>query len=240
MTIETAFCGSEELDKLSANRFIAALHKSFPIQMTEKTFHLMFWATIYGVVNFLASELLQIGMIGASAGKSAFIIGLNVVFIQMMEILLPDYDNSFSWMLCGAISLSVIGLYFISGCFDLIYNSSEESCSDVITHYDIVVFLSMVCFGICILIADAGSSRTDCIDLMCLSFFITTTLCIGMAIYFDSEDWLEFPSMSTIFSFDSFIVAYTGVAEVSAVTLGECSFFLLFPNLAVRNSQSTY
>ena len=212
---------TEELDQLSMNKFITRLRLMLPMQVSEKTFQLIFWATVYGVCNFLASELLQMGMIGATAGKSAFIIGLNVVVIQVIEVALPEYNTSLSWVVCGAISMSVMGLYFLSGCFDLLFSSTGESCADVITHYDFLVFLSMIGFGVCILLADAGSSRTDCIDLMCLSFFISTVLCIAMANYQDGQSWLSVPLLSEIFSHNAFVTVYTGIAEVSAVTLGE-------------------
>jgi hypothetical protein len=209
------------------NQYIAKLRLLLPIQVSEKSFQLYFWATIYGIVNFMASELLQMGMIGATAGKSAFIIGLNVVFIQIIEVALPEYNTSLSKVICGAISLSVLGLYFLSGCFDLLYSSTGESCADVITKYDFLVFLSMLGFGVCILLADAGSSRTDCIDLMCLSFFIATVLCVCMAVFYDAEAWLGIPSLSVIFSSNCFIIIYTGIAEVSAVTLGNKQYALL-------------
>ena len=225
------------------NKFITRFRLMLPIEVSEKSFQLYFWATIYGVVNFMASELLQMGMIGATAGKSAFIIGLNVVFIQIIEVAIPEYNTFLSKIICGAISLSVLGLYFLSGCFDLLLSASGESCADVITYYDFLVFLSMLCFGVCILLADAGSSRTDCIDLMCLSFLVATTLCVSMAVYYDPENWLELPSLSLIFSTNSFIIIYTGIAEVSAVTLGNIavSFFCLpFSKDLLSNSNSMF
>jgi hypothetical protein len=113
-----------------------------------------------------------------------------------------------------------MGLYFLSGCLDLVLSSSEESCADVITYYDFLVFLSMLCFAICILLADAGSSRTDCIDLMCLSFLVTTCLCVSMVVIFVVESWELIQSVSAIFSSNTCVIIYTGIAEVSAVTLG--------------------
>jgi hypothetical protein len=211
----------EELDRLSVNQFITRLRLSLPFEVSEKKFQLYVWATIYGVVTFVAGELLQMGMVGTSAGKSAFIVGLNVVVIQVVEVVLPEYNTAISWVVCGTISLSVMGLYFLSGCFDLLFSTTGESCQDVVTYYDFLVFLSMFGFGICILLADAGSSRTDCIDLMCLSFFVATTLCVIMAMYQDPGTWLTFPSIADLFSYNSLIVIYTGIAEVSAVTLGK-------------------
>jgi hypothetical protein len=221
------------------NKLIAKLRLMMPMEVSEKTFQLYFWATIYGIFNFMASELLQMGMEGATAGKSAFIIGLNVVVIQVIEMALPDYNTGLSWVICVAISLSVIGLYFLSGCFDLLFASNGESCADVITYYDFLVFLSMIGFGICILLADAGSSRTDCIDLMCLSFFVATVLTVIMAMINDLETWLSFPTLSDAFSYNTIIVIYTGVAEVSAVTLGKYSFIFLRVYIFLHQMRTT-
>lgn len=204
------------------NKFIEKFRQILPFNVSEKKFHLYFWAINYGVLCFISSELLQLGMVGATAGKAAFIIGLNVVVIQMIEMALPDYNTSLTWVICLAISLSVMGMYFLSGCFDLYLSGSGESCSDVVTHYDFLVFLSMIGFGGCILLADAGSSRTDCIDLMCLSFLVATVLAVATALVYDAETWLSLPTLSSLFSFKTVIVIYTGISEVSAVTLGEC------------------
>ena len=212
------------------NQYLAKIRQSLPVDIPEKTFHLLFWSLCYGTMTFIASELLQIGMLGTSAGKSAFIIGLNVVFIQIVEIALPEYGTSFCWVIFCAISLSVVGLYFLSGCFDLLLDSTaEESCSDIISYYDLLVFLSMLGFGVCILLGDAGSSRADCIDLSCLSFFITTIFCVVLAAYRDPQTWLSSDAVSSIFSYNSIIATYTGVAEVSAVTLGTLGQMYLSP-----------
>ena len=140
----------------------------------------------------------QFGMYTVSAGKAAFIVGLNVVVTPFLEAILPNSPHPAlsTWF---SVFLCLLGTYFLSGC-DLNNFSIGE----------VYLLGSTLSISISILATDAGSKRVDCIDLTIAEFVVTLFLCIPVAIIWERDMW-DFPFTSIISGWK--LIVFVGVAE---------------------------
>lgn len=58
---------------------------------------LLYWGFICGCANFSGSALGQIGLVTVTVGKAGFITGMYVVFIPIVEYILPGYGIQVSY-----------------------------------------------------------------------------------------------------------------------------------------------
>eukprot|EP01040_Poterioochromonas_malhamensis_P019528 gene19528-23086_t len=98
------------------------------------------YAIILGLCNYGGSMLQQIGLVTVTAGKTGFITGMFVVFVPLVEYLfIPKYRGNMTLTLLGAVSLSFVGLYLLSGCME------QEVClGSAIKQGEMIVFVSML------------------------------------------------------------------------------------------------
>ena len=200
------------------NRIVDRARHIFPMELSSASFHLFFWSVLNGIGLFLANELLQVGLVTTAAGKSAFIVGLYVVFIPAFEQMW-SISSDFCWQTWAAAGMCLVGLFFMSGCVDAMVSDVGESCSDAVGMGDVLVFAGMLAFSATFMISDTAAKRVDCIDLTCWSFLVATVLCIGVAVVLESRVWSTWPPLRVVrHSWD--MVLLVGVSEASAMGLG--------------------
>lgn len=169
------------------------------------SFDVWFYGAICGVATFFASALIQIGLLTVSAGKAAFIAGLFVIVIPIMEYMLPGGETRISKLTWIAALTSGMGMYFLSGGAGAFTFGIGE----------FFVFLGMLCWAVSIMASDAGAKRVDCILLTCYEFLVTTILCITSALYMEPQYW-KLPLTAIHEGWDMFIVV--GLAEAGSFT----------------------
>ncbi|KAJ1428591.1 hypothetical protein B484DRAFT_65921 [Ochromonadaceae sp. CCMP2298] len=131
---------------------------------------LWMWGTACGLLNFVASALLQIGLQTVNANKAGFILGMYVIFVPALEraLGLRAQISSRAWM---AVVLSVCGLYLLSGCAEAHiclgggFGGGEAYC-----------FVSMLFWVVSLICADMGSKRVDPIALTMANFVVAALL----------------------------------------------------------------
>lgn len=159
---------------------------------------LFFFCQPLGTTNFGVVMGTQFGMYTVSAGKAAFIVGLNVVVTPFLEAILPNSPHPAlsTWV---SVFLCLLGTYFLSGC-DLNNFSIGE----------VYLLGSTLSISFSILATDAGAKRVDCIDLTIAEFVVTLSLCIPVAIIWESDMW-DYPFTSIIAGWK--LIVFVGVAE---------------------------
>jgi len=140
--------------------------RSLKIDSNNKK-NMLIGGLLLGTVLFLASSFQQIGIIGTSVGKAAFITGLYVIIVPFLSVFLNQKLSLNAWL--GAI-FSIAGLYFIS-ITDRFYMST----------YDLLELGSALFYALHILLIDYFSNKIDAIKLAfyqyvtcsILSFFVS-------------------------------------------------------------------
>ncbi|AJA47285.1 transporter protein [Clostridium pasteurianum DSM 525 = ATCC 6013] len=134
--------------------------------------HVFTAGVLAGILLFIAASLQQVGLLGTTAGKAAFVTGLYIVFVPIMGIFLKQYIGINSW--AGAI-IAIMGLYFLC-----VTEKLSISYSD---------FLELLCaffFAIHILVIDYLSQRVDTLKLAFFQFSTCSILSLITAISFEN------------------------------------------------------
>lgn len=124
---------------------------------------------LLGTVLFLASSFQQIGIIGTSVGKAAFITGLYVIIVPFLSVFLNQKLSINAWL--GAIS-SIVGLYFIS-ITDRFYIST----------YDLLEFGGALFYALHILLIDYFSNKIDAIKLAFYQYLTCSILSFFVSVF---------------------------------------------------------
>jgi drug/metabolite transporter (DMT)-like permease len=173
--------------------------------------NLWFYGICLGICNFAGSILQQIGLVTVTAGKTGFITGMYVVIVPIAEYLVPGFDSNLNLMSWLAAGLSFVGLFLLSGC------AGHEQCfGGAIKMGEVIVFISMFCWVVSIMLSDVGSKKVEVVTLTLIDFFITTIITIGFALYFEPEAWV-YPYTSIRSNWISIVVV--GFSEAVAFTL---------------------
>jgi len=145
---------------------------------------LLFYGSILGIANFGGSLLQQIGLVTVTAGKTGFITGMYVVFVPIVEYLIPWYNSTFDVVACVAALVSLFGLYLLSGC------AEQQVCfGGAIGEGEVIVFVSMLFWVISIIISDMGTKKVDVVMLTCVDFSVTTIITLVLAFIFEADNW---------------------------------------------------
>ena len=139
----------------------------------NKSFKSVFLSGLFtGLIVFLASSFQQVGLIGTTAGKAAFITGLYIVFVPIMGIFLKRHIGMSSWF--GAV-IAVIGLYFlcVTNNFSIAYS-------------DLLELGSAFFFAIQIILIDIFSKKFDTLKLAFFQFITCSVLSLITATLFEN------------------------------------------------------
>ena len=137
------------------------------------TYHSGFIAGIgSGLFMFCASSLQQVAMLYTTAGKTAFITCLYIVFVPIGAILLGKLIRTENWI--GAF-LALTGLYLLAIHEDLSFQSG-----------DLIVFISSFFWTAQILFIDRFASKVDALELSVAQVFVCMVLSFAVMIFFES------------------------------------------------------
>lgn len=126
---------------------------------------------IIGIILFLAASFQQVGLIGTSAGKAAFITGLYIVFVPMLGLFLRHHIKANTWI--GAV-IAVVGLYFLC-----VTNRFSISYSDMLE------LASAFLFAIHILLIDYFSQKINVLRLAFSQFITCSILSMITAVFIE-------------------------------------------------------
>jgi drug/metabolite transporter (DMT)-like permease len=124
-----------------------------------------------GIANFGGAILQQIGLVTVSAGKTAFISGMYVVFVPIAEVFFACIPRSFSLQTWLAALISITGLYLLSGCAE-----ADVCIGGAIQKGEMLIFLGMLSVTISIMLSDIGTKRYEVIELVIIEFSTCTIL----------------------------------------------------------------
>lgn len=126
---------------------------------------------IIGIILFLAASFQQVGLIGTSAGKAAFITGLYIVFVPILGLFLRHHIKANTWI--GAV-IAVVGLYFLC-----VTNRFSISYSDMLE------LASAFLFAIHILLIDYFSQKINVLKLAFSQFITCSILSMITAVFIE-------------------------------------------------------
>ncbi len=172
---------------------------------------LLYYGILLGVANFGGSILQQIGLVSVTVGRTGFITGMYVVFVPIVEYLIPCYHTPLEWVASIAAIVSLFGLYLLSGC------AEQQVCiGGAVGEGEIMVFVSMLFWVLSILISDTSTKKVDVVLLTATDFSVTTIITIALALYFEPENWV-FPFQTIR---DNWVtICIVGFTEASAFLL---------------------
>lgn len=135
---------------------------------------LLIGGLLCGIVLAAAANLQQLGIIYTTPGKAGFITALYIVIVPLLGIPLGKKAGKLIW---AAVALALIGLYLLSMADSLIPSIG-----------DIYVLLCALVFSFHILVIDAYSHKTDCVELSCVQFFVCGIVCAVCMFIFETPD----------------------------------------------------
>ena len=178
------------------------------------------WGCMCGAASFGGSNLQQIGLLTVSAGKAAFITGMYVIFVPIVELLLPGFGQNLNWRIWTSATISLSGMYFLSGA------STEtnfwSSSGDIFRSGEMIIFVSMLFWVVAIISADIGTKRgVDGVTFTMVEFTTSTVLSIVLAVVFESESF-HYPFTGIRNSWKMILlVGFTEGASFLFATLGQ-------------------
>ena len=185
---------------------------------TSVTKELYKWAPLCGLAAFAGSNLQQIGLTTVSAGKTAFITGMYVIFVPIVEWALPGFGLKLSKRVWISAVISLLGMFFLSG--DM--SAAAVGKITFLSAGEIIVFISMLFWVISIISADIGTKRgVDGVSFTLLEFAVSTALSIVLAVIFEWK-YLIYPFESIVNSWEVILlVGFTEGASFLFGTLGQ-------------------
>lgn len=178
------------------------------------------WATLCGVAAFGGSNLQQIGLSTVSAGKTAFITGMYVIFVPIVEWALPGFGLRLNWRVWASAVISLLGMFYLSG----------DSQPANFNTGEIIVFISMLFWVISIISADIGTKRgVDGVSFTVWEFSVSTVLSIILAVVFESE-YLQYPFNSIFKSWK--MILLVGITEGVSFLFGTLGQMYIAPSKA--------
>ena len=118
-----------------------------------------------GLAIFVPTSLQQIGLQYTSAGKSGFITAMYIVVVPIMAIFLGKRARLNVWI---SVAVAVVGMYLLC---------VTETLS--ISNGDIVTLISVVFWGVQILVIDRFAPKVDCIEMVCCQFLVCGLLSLA-------------------------------------------------------------
>ena len=165
--------------------------KNFFSRWADK--HLWKAGLFCGLPLFIATNLQQMGLVDADAGKSAFLTAMYIVFVPVIGLLFKQKASK--WVPLSVI-LGVGGLYCLS-------------CVGVtsIATSDLLLLGCAVGFAIQILAVDKYANQVDCLRLNCINAFLCAALSAIVMVF------TETPTLAAIRGcFGS--IAYAGILSM--------------------------
>lgn len=131
-------------------------------------------AILCGIYLCAATNLQQIALRDADAGKAGFITALYIVIVPLLGIF---SKNKIRWIVWIGVAMATVGMYLLCVSGGMAFTLS-----------DLFLLICAVIFALHIIVIDKYSPKVDGIKLSCLQFFICGIITIIMAFIFESPD----------------------------------------------------
>ncbi|HBP37411.1 MAG TPA: EamA family transporter [Clostridiales bacterium] len=128
-----------------------------------------------GIILFAAVSLQQLGIVGTSAGKSAFITSLYIILVPVFGLLLGRRIGLGAWL---GTACAAAGLYFLC---------VTEALT--ISGYDLLILGSAVLYTVHILLVDHYSSRVYILKMALCQFAVCAVLSLAVAAAAETITW---------------------------------------------------
>lgn len=128
-----------------------------------------------GFFLFLGSSLQQLGIEQSTAGKAGFLTALYIVIVPLVGIFM---GKRVRWTIWVAVALCAAGLFLL--CVTLSFEIASG---------DVYLILCAFCFAGHIFSIDYFSSRTDCVRMSCVQFFVAAAFSLGCMALFEQPTW---------------------------------------------------
>jgi len=190
---------------LLGNDILVEEKKSWIKFILCRDYKTLFWSSILGTINFIASAVQQDAVSKTTAGKVAFISGFSVILVPIFQYLMsryhtnnelennkyiPPISKSSSPMpqanleskeqinkaMIIAIIMSVIGLYFMSGTN---IHEIEPGLGELLS------LISCVFWAFHIIYTDTSTTQVDIFPMVMLQFLIVASLSFITALIFE-------------------------------------------------------
>lgn len=149
---------------------------------TEDRASVLYWSTLMGIPGFLYVFLIQLGLVTLSVGKSGFILGMCVIIFPFFVWILSGFAHQTSPVTWIALTLSLCGLYLVSGC------SESDSCfSGSVGISMLYAILSMFFLALWYIAAEQGSKVVDGVTLTLSSFGVASVCSLIALVVFDLD-----------------------------------------------------
>jgi drug/metabolite transporter (DMT)-like permease len=183
------------------------------------------WASLCGLAAFGGSNLQQIGLGTVTAGKTAFITGMYVIFVPIVEWALPGFGLQLNWRVWASAAVSMLGMILLSGDF-----SMRPTGGGIFSAGEVIVFISMLFWVVSIISADVGTKRgVDGVSFTLWEFAVSTVLSIILVFIFESE-FLIFPFDSIVKSWK--MILLVGITEGVSFLFGTLGQMYIAPSKA--------
>lgn len=187
------------------------------------------WGGLCGLFLFLATSLQQIGIEFTTAGKSAFLSALYVLFVPILSSLF--FKKRIKWNVWTGVGLMLVGLYFLClfGTGSIVFSKGDS-----------ITLGCSIFFAFQIMTIERAKNRVDVVLLSCIQFFTAGIISLVFALLLEEIDINAILSISTPILYSGVLscgVAYTFQAigqkrvEASAASLilsSESFFAVLF------------
>ena len=195
------------------------------------------WGMICGFFVFGGSVLQQVGLQTVQAAKMSFITGSYVIFVPIVEWFIPGFGLKLDYHIWLSAIVSIIGMYFLSGCAgtgDCF--SSEDS---FFMSGETMIVISMLFWVVVILTTDVASKKVDCLSLAVVEDLVTSIFTIIAAIAFEPE-MLVYPYTVIRGSWD--LILIVAAVEGGAVVFGILGQVHINPSVTalISSSASVY
>ena len=125
-----------------------------------------------GLIMFVASSLQQVAMLYTTAGKTAFITCLYIVFVPIGAVILGKLIRTENWI--GAF-FAIVGLYLLAVHEDISLNVG-----------DLIVFASSIFWTLHVLFIDRFASKVDALELSTAQIFVCMMLSFFVMLIFEA------------------------------------------------------
>lgn len=86
------------------------LENSEGLPVSNASWELYKWGILCGIVLSIGSNLQQLGLQTVSASKTAFITGMYVIFVPIIEYILPGFASNLNWRVWLSAAISITGI----------------------------------------------------------------------------------------------------------------------------------
>ncbi len=153
------------------------------IKSKQYWYDLFLWGSLVGAALLGLTIGIQFGESTESAGKTAFITGINVVVIPFAEMALTCFSYNLPWKSWLAIAIDVPGIFILSGC-------TQTNCFNNFQWGTFYIILAMLFIVAHTMLTARGMAAVGTTPIIIFSFLFCAVASTILALIFETEDWV--------------------------------------------------